>query len=64
MVHVAILVEELEPQRHPMSAPTLRTPAALGLAAVLALSLTVFVTRHDAAPTSPQDGPFPVEYYY
>jgi len=47
-----------------MSARTLRTPTALGLAAVLALSLTAFVTRHDAAPTSPQDGPFPVEYYY
>ncbi len=47
-----------------MSAPTLRTPAAIGLAAVLVLSLTAFVTRHDAAPPSPQEGPFPVEYYY
>ena len=47
-----------------MSAPTSRTRAALGLATVLVLSLTAFVTRHDAAPPSPQEGPFPVEYYY
>ncbi len=47
-----------------MSAPTLRTPSALGFAAVLILSLTAFVTRHDDAPASAQDGPFPVEYYY
>ena len=47
-----------------MSAPTSRMPAALGLAAILALSLTAFVHSHDAATGSPQDGPFPVEYYY
>ena len=47
-----------------MSAPTSRAVAALGFAAVLVLTLTAFVTRRDAAPTSAQDGPFPVEYYY
>ena len=47
-----------------MSAPTSRAVAALGLAAVLVLTLAAFVTRNDPPPTSPQDGPFPVEYYY
>ena len=45
-----------------MSAPTSRTSAAIGLATVLVVSLTAFVTRHDAAPSA-QEKPFPVEYY-
>ena len=36
-----------------MSAPTLSTPAALGFPAVLVLSLTASVTRHDAAARGP-----------
>ena len=49
-----------------MSAPPSRSVAALGLAAVLVLTLTASVTRPDAAPASAhaQDAPFPVEYYY
>jgi hypothetical protein len=47
-----------------MSAPTSRAVAALGLAAVLVLTLAAFVPRQDTAPTSAQDEPFRVEYYY